>query len=39
MFANTAIEAVKLWRFKPYLLNGRPVSVQSTITLNFKPPA
>jgi periplasmic protein TonB len=39
MFADTAIEAVKLWRFKPYLLNGRPVSVQSTITLNFKPPA
>jgi protein TonB len=39
MFANAAIDAVKLWRFKPYLLNGRPVSVQSTITLNFKPPA
>jgi hypothetical protein len=30
---------VKQWRFKPYLINGRAVSVQSGITLNFKPPA
>jgi periplasmic protein TonB len=37
MFANAAIDAVKQWHFKPYLLNGRPVSVQSTITLSFKP--
>jgi TonB family protein len=39
VFARAAIDAVKQWRFKPYLLNGRAVSVQSTITLNFKPPA
>jgi len=39
VFARAAIDAVKQWHFKPYLLNGRPVSVQSTITLNFKPPA
>jgi TonB family protein len=39
VFARTAIDAVKLWRFKPYLMNGRAVSVQSVITLNFKPPA
>jgi TonB family protein len=37
-FARAAIDAVKLWRFKPYSLNGRPVAVQSLITLNFKPP-
>jgi TonB family protein len=37
VFARSAIEAVKQWRFKPYTLNGRPVSVQSVITLNFKP--
>jgi hypothetical protein len=30
---------VKQWHFKPYSLNGRAVSVQSPITLNFKPPA
>ena len=39
VFARAAIDAVKQWHFKPYLMNGRPVSVQSPITLNFKPPA
>ena len=38
-FARSALEAVKQWRFKPYSLNGRAVSVQSAITLTFKPPA
>jgi TonB family protein len=39
VFARAAIDAVKQWRFKPYTMNGRAVSVQSTITLSFKPPA
>jgi protein TonB len=39
IFARVAIDAVKQWSFKPYLVNGRAVSVQSAITLNFKPPA
>jgi protein TonB len=39
VFARAAIDAVKQWRFKPFSLNGRAVSVQSSITLNFKPPA
>jgi TonB family protein len=39
MFARVAIDAVRQWRFKPYSMNGRVVSVQSLITLNFKPPA
>jgi protein TonB len=39
LFARPAIDAVKQYRFKPYSLNGRPVSVQSILTLNFKPPA
>ena len=39
MFARTAIDAVRQWRFKPYSMNGRAVSVQSVITLNFTPPA
>jgi protein TonB len=39
VFARVAIDAVKQYRFKPYSLNGRPVSVQSVITLNFNPPA
>ena len=37
VFAKAAIDAVKQYRFKPYSLNGRAVSVQSVITLNFKP--
>ncbi len=39
VFARAAIDTVKQWQFKPYSLNGRPVSVQSSVTLNFKPPA
>jgi periplasmic protein TonB len=39
IFARAAIDAVKQWRFKPYSMNGRATAVQSTITLNFKPPA
>jgi len=38
-FARAAIDAVKLWRFKPYVFNGRPVSVQTVLTLTFKPSA
>jgi periplasmic protein TonB len=36
-FARTAIEGVKLWKFKPYVMNGRPVSVQTTMTIILKP--
>ncbi len=36
-FARAAIEGVKQWKFKPYILNGRPVSVQTTLTMSFKP--
>jgi TonB family protein len=39
IFARVSIDAVRQWRFKPYSMNGRAVSVQSLITLNFKPPA
>ena len=36
-FARSAIEGVKLWKFKPYAMNGRPVSVQTTLTIAFRP--
>jgi protein TonB len=36
-FARTAIEGVKQWKFKPYMMNGRPASVQTSLTLTFKP--
>jgi TonB family protein len=38
-FARAAIDNVKLWHFKPYLMNGRAASVQSPITVSFKPSA
>ena len=37
LFARTAIDGVKQWKFKPYILNGRPVSIQTTLTMKFKP--
>jgi len=36
-FARTAIDGVRQWKFKPYVLNGRPVSVQTLLTVKFKP--
>jgi protein TonB len=35
MLVPAAIAAVKLWRYKPYLLNGQPVEVDTTITVIF----
>src|SRR5580698_5836377 len=35
MLAPSAIEAVKQWKYKPYLLNGEPVEVETTVTVNF----
>src|ERR1700730_16824184 len=31
-----AIEAVKQWRYKRFLLNGQPVEVETTVTVNFR---
>ncbi len=35
MLAPAAIEAVKQWRYKPYLLNGEPVEVDTEVQVNF----
>jgi protein TonB len=35
VLAQAAIEAVRQWRYRPYLLNGEPVEVDSQITINF----
>ena len=34
--ARAAVEAVNQWRFQPTLLNGEPVEIDTTITVNFK---
>ena len=36
--AKAATDAVKQWKYKPYLLNGDPVEIQTQITINFKLP-
>jgi TonB family protein len=36
-FARNAIDGVKLWKFRPYIMNARPVSVQTQITISFRP--
>lgn len=33
-----AAQAVKRWKYKPYLLNGEPVEIQTQITIDFKLP-
>lgn len=35
MLVPAAIESVKQWHYKPYLLNGQPVEVETTITVIF----
>ncbi len=35
MLVPAALTAVKQWRYKPYLLNGQPVEVETTITVIF----
>ncbi len=38
LLANAAIAAVKQWRFKPDMVQGQPVEMQTRITLNFRSP-
>jgi protein TonB len=35
MLAPAAIEAVKQWKYRPYILNGEPVEVDTQITVIF----
>jgi len=35
MLAQAALEAVRQWRFRPYALNGKPIEVQTEVTVNF----
>lgn len=36
MLAPAAMDAVKQWRYRPYLLNNEPVEVETTITVTFQ---
>jgi len=35
LLVRAAIDAVSQWRYRPYLLNGEPVEVETQITVNF----
>jgi protein TonB len=35
MLSAAAIEAVRQWRYRPYLLNNEPVEVETEVTVNF----
>jgi len=35
MLVTAAVEAVRQWRYRPYILNGEPVEVETQITVNF----
>jgi TonB family protein len=38
LLAKAASDAVKQWKYKPYLLNGEPVEIQTGVAVNFKLP-
>ena len=35
LLVQAAIEAVRQWRYRPYLLNDQPVEVETQVTVNF----
>jgi TonB family protein len=38
LLAKAATQAVKQWRYQPFQLNGKPVSIHNQITIQFKLP-
>jgi protein TonB len=35
MLVRAAVDAVRQWRYRPYVLNGEPVDVETEVTVNF----
>ena len=36
MLVNAALDAVSQWLYRPYVLNGEVIEVETQITVNFK---
>ena len=36
ILVSSALEAVSKWRYKPYLLKGKPVEIDTQITVNYQ---
>jgi TonB family protein len=37
VFDDAAVEAVRQWKYSPYLLNGQPVQVRTVVNVTFTP--
>jgi protein TonB len=35
MLRQAALDAVKQWRYRPYMLNGQPVEVETAVEVDF----
>jgi protein TonB len=35
MLRASAVDAVRTWRYKPYILNGEPTEVDTTVSVNY----
>ena len=35
LLVNAALTAVQQWRYRPYVLNGEPIEVETQVTVNF----
>jgi len=35
MLVPAAVNAVRQWRYRPYILNNEPIEVETQITINF----
>jgi len=35
VFVASAAQAMKQWRYKPYLVNGQPAQIETTVTVRF----
>lgn len=35
LLVEAAIDAVRQWRYRPYILNQQPIEVETQITVNF----
>jgi outer membrane biosynthesis protein TonB len=38
MLAHAAMDALRWWRFEPYRIDGKPLIVETTVAVEFKPP-
>lgn len=36
VLASSAIDAVKQWKYKPYLLNNQPIAMATQVTVRFE---